>query len=209
MMMNSQNNDGGDEGNHKNEIIESTPKNRGTGAGGAKTNANGLPYEELTSSENYFKVSETRKFGNKKAKTHYYKLIKLENKKELKLLSKGGLPKYMSIQNEINKECEKYLLPDECFIDEENKVLYILEKKFQYRAGSTDEKLQTGHFKKEYYLEQYPNYQIKYAFVLSDWFKQDKYNPEKKYCKKYNIPIFWGSDKNYYQKLEEWLSSSK
>ena len=208
--MNSQNNDGGDEGGNEKKIIESKHENRGTGAGGAKTNANGLPYEELTSAENHFKVLKIYKFGNnKKAKTHLYILIRLENGKELKFLYKGGLSKYMSIKKEINKKCEKYLLPDECFIDEENKILYILEKKFQYRAGSTDEKLQTGHFKKEYYLEQYPNYQIEYAFVLSDWFKQDKYNPERRYCKKYNIPIFWGSNKDYFKNLEKWLSSSK
>lgn len=132
----------------------------------------------------------------------------MNNKKQLKLLIKGGLPKYMFIKEELNQECEKYLLPDESFLDEENKILYILEKKFQYRSGSTDEKLQTGHFKREFYIEQYPNYKIEYAFVLSDWFKQDKYKPEKRYCKKYNIPIFWGSDKNYYKNLEDWLSSS-
>ena len=113
--------------------------------------------------------------------------------------------KYPSLQR-FNKNCEKSLQPDECFINDDNKIIYILEKKFQQCAGSVDEKIQTAIFKKEYYEEQYPGYTIEYAYVLSDWFKSNKYQPEMRFLKKYDFKIFWGSDIDYIKQLCNWLN---
>ena len=83
---------------------------------------------------------------------------------------------YTYLQNHFNNKCEKKLKPDECIIDNDKNILYIIEKKFQQCNGSVDEKIQTALFKKWFYKEQYPKYDIEYIYVLSDWFKQKNIN---------------------------------
>ena len=61
--------------------------------------------------------------------------------------------------------------PDECFVDEENKRIVIIEKKFQQCGGSVCEKLQTCLFKKENYEERFPDYDVEYVYCLSDWLR--------------------------------------
>lgn len=180
-------------------------KNRGAGAGGSNTNKNGLLFEKNTLLDDKLNVVE--RVQNGKAKNSYYLKVDLMGRHLLKV-EKGGLKSYLESRGDFNKNCEKHLQPDEALIDAENKIIYVLEKKFQTGAGSVDEKLQTGLFKKEFYEEQYQDYCIRYAYVLSDWFKKDKYNPEMRFLKKYNIPVFWASSENYFQQIVEWLSVS-
>lgn len=176
-------------------------KNRGTGAGGAKTNKNGLPYEELT------ELKEDDRYKNKE-------IIKIEKKKIHKVeidtnehikLTKNELKTYMLHNKKFNINSEKTLQPDECYVDEVNKVINIIEKKFQQCAGSVDEKIQTGPFKIWFYKEQYPDYEIRYCYCLSDWFRSDKYKPEMRFLKEYNIEVFWGSDKSYVNNILDWI----
>jgi hypothetical protein len=178
-------------------------KNKGTGAGGANTNKNGLSYEDKTEiNENRrYKVTETFIV---KSKSLYKVTI---DKHELIKVKKAELRIYMEGKNEYNKK-EKSLQPDECYIDETNKVINIIEKKFQNKAGSVDEKIQTGMFKKEFYEDQYPNYTIKYCYCLSDWFKSDKYLPEMRFLKKYEVGVFWGSDVDYVDNILNWIISN-
>jgi len=71
----------------------------------------------------------------------------------------------------------KKLLPDNCiFVIIEN-TLYIIECKFQKVAGSVDEKLQTCDFKKKQYqkLLSKANIDVEYVYILSEWFKEPKY----------------------------------
>ncbi|MCI5845634.1 MAG: hypothetical protein MRZ94_07630 [Oscillospiraceae bacterium] len=69
------------------------------------------------------------------------------------------------------------LEPDDAFINVRNQTVYIIEKKFQSVSGSVDEKLQTCLYKKMQYekLVSQIGCKIVYTYVLSDWFKQDKY----------------------------------
>jgi hypothetical protein len=170
----------------------------GTGAGGKLTNENGLSYENITNILNYFSVYETITDKN----INYY-IIDIDKKKYI-YLQKKNLEKFLF--KDYNK-LEKSLYPDEAFIDIENNKLFILEKKFQQTSGSVDEKIQTGLFKKEFYKELYPNYEIYYAYVLSDWFKNPKYLPEFRFLSKYNICIFYGNDSNYFINIKKWLLS--
>ena len=50
--------------------------------------------------------------------------------------------------------CKK---PDECYIDEENKNIFIIEKKNQNGPGSVCEKIQTSDFKKWQYVDYFHN----------------------------------------------------
>lgn len=55
--------------------------------------------------------------------------------------------------------------------------MFIIKIKFQGVAGSVDEKLQTCDFKNRQYQKLLsPLYiQVKYVYVLNDWFKKDEY----------------------------------
>ena len=171
--------------------------NRGTGAGGTNTNKNGLAYEVMTSLREHLNVIET---VNTKRLSYEKYLI---NNREYIGLQKANLRRYLV--SELNPQCERHLEPDEAFVCKDIKKLYILEKKFQQCAGSADEKIQTALFKHEFYQEQYPEYDIHYAYVLNDWFQQNKYKPEMRFLQKYGIRVFWSSDDDYVEQVKEWL----
>ena len=170
--------------------------NRGTGAGGSNTNANGLPYEEITElrEDERYRIIEQINNG-----------IKVEiDGNELFKVKKSELTTFMKNIGEY-QEKEKKLQPDECYIDIKNRIINIIEKKFQQTSGSVDEKIQTAVFKKEFYEEQYMNYRIKYCYCLSDWFRQSKYNPEMRFLSKYGFKVFWGSDTSYQNNILDWI----
>lgn len=69
------------------------------------------------------------------------------NKKGINL-TKHNLYRYLKEKNiEYKDIISKKLLPDEAYYNEEEKILYIYEKKYQQTAGSADEKPQTCGFK--------------------------------------------------------------
>ena len=69
------------------------------------------------------------------------------------------------------------LCPDDAFVNEQTKTIYIVEKKFQNVSGSVDEKLQTCDFKRRQYEKLFNpiGYEVKYIYVLNDWYKQPRY----------------------------------
>ena len=77
-------------------------------------------------------------------------------------------------------------MPDDAFINVKNHTIYIIEKKFQNGSGSVDEKIQTCLYKKMQYekLASQMGFNIEYTYVLSDWFKQDKYYDVLSYIEK-------------------------
>ena len=97
--------------------------------------------------------------------------------------------------------------PDEAIVDEHNKIIYIIEKKFQTCEGSVDEKLQTGICKKDFYTDQFLNYKIIFIYTLSDWFKNKKYNWVIKYLEKHRIHVLFGSDIEYTNKIIKIISN--
>lgn len=90
------------------------------------------------------------------------------------------------------------LEPDEAYLDEENSVLTIFEKKFQATSGSADEKLQTCGFK----LQQYQKLakelginQVYYIYILSDYFNSSYYKDVLEYIKSIpNCDYFFASE---------------
>jgi hypothetical protein len=168
-------------------------KNNGTGAGGSNTNTNGLKYEKLTYLPKLLNVDDSKIIFGKGTTDYYHKY------KQFIIVRQYGLNKFLI--NQFNPKSEKILKPDECIIDEDKKILYIIEKKFQQCDGSVDEKIQTALFKKWYYKKQYPIYTVEYIYVLSDWFKQNKYKPEMIFNKLNNIHVLFASDENYVTKL--------
>ena len=168
---------------------ETTIKNKGTGAGGSNTNTNGIPYEEITELDDKITIIEKNKFSN---------IIKFnDNEKPFIKTKQANLFKYM--EDEINKNIKKAhgcKNPDECYIDEEFKNIFIIEKKFQQCSGSVCEKIQTPDFKLWQYSRTFPDYSIIYIYCLSDWFKKNCI-AELEYLDFKNIPYFWGNSETY------------
>ncbi len=173
-------------------------KNRGTGAGGANTNTNGKKYEKETLlSENYKVIKEREIKSNKKK----YEEIKF-NGSDIKYihLEQSTFNMYMNEIGEKNSNitsapgCKN---PDDCYIDEVNKKIFIIEKKFQQTGGSVEEKIQTASFKKNHYKNLYPNYEIHYIYCLSKWFKNEDNSSVIEYLKENDIPVFFNDDKDY------------
>ena len=159
---------------------------RGKGAGGSNTNGNGLPYEIKTDLSTHFKNLE-----NGKIKFN-------EFDKEFIRCSKGEL--FYKLKNDVDYNVKKghgCKSPDECYIDEENKIVFDIEKKFQQVNGSVCEKIQTADFKRKNISKVLGNkYKIVYIYCLSDWFK-DNCKAELEYLEEIGVPVFWGNDENY------------
>lgn len=164
--------------------------NKGTGAGGANTNANGLPYESMTDLSDRYNIINSNNDNID---------IKFDNSEKtfVKPSKKGVFLSMMSTdldQNiNIGHGCKQ---PDEVYVDRINHVLFIIEKKFQNSSGSVCEKIQTPHFKKRQYERMFPAYNIVYVYCLSDWFRHNCQS-ELEYFEYLNIPVFWGNDNNY------------
>jgi len=183
---------------NKNEKII---KNKGTGAGGSNTNKHGLLYEKKTDLDDRITILEQNKTSSK---------IKFNNFEKIFIKTRqANLFKYM--KDKINTDIEKAhgcKNPDECYIDEELKNIFIFEKKFQQCNGSVCEKIQTPDFKLWQYSRTFPNYNIIYIFCLSDWFKKNC-KAELQYLDFKNIPYFWGNSNVYKDDIINFLINYK
>lgn len=183
--------------NNKEESTVTKIINKGTGAGGANTTKNGHAFEDKCNLANCIL---TKKFG--KGKNDFYDVIKIENKL-FKRVFKTGLKNYL--KKYFEDKWKKNLQPDECLIDEDNKILYILEKKYQQRAGSVDEKIQTGDCKIFIYRHLYPQFKINFIYILSDFYKKSKYTLEKMYLEEKGVIVFYGDDSDYKCKFYNYI----
>ena len=179
--------------------------NRGTGAGGAQTNANGLPYEILTSLDTEFTV--TRNINK-----HIRIILFNGYNGNFVHTMQNGFKIYMRERNQINDNavfphgCKR---PDECIIDEENKKLWVIEKKFQQTSGSVCEKIQTGIFKKIAYNRLFPEYTVYYIYCLSRWLF-DNISPitiEENINN--GVMMFCGDDDNYKRNIIQYIMDTR
>ena len=92
-----------------------------------------------------------------------------------------------------SKIISKKLLPDEAILILKDNILYVIEIKFQEGSGSVDEKLQTCDFKNRQYkkLLSTLDIDVKYTYILSDWFKQDGYKDVLEYVKSVGCYYFF------------------
>ncbi len=186
-----------------------TITNRGTGAGGANTNVNGITFEEKTS-------NETRLLSNGFARLQIPgckgKFGYCLAKDDVVYVTQNGLKNYMrdKFRLEIFRE------PDEAYIrkDGDTYVLKVLEKKHQNVEGSVETKLMTGPaFVSEYEFCLGDKFRVEYAFCLSDFLKQKYVSDDKKFVslrrfnERHGIQVFFGDEPDYFMKLDEWLGS--
>jgi hypothetical protein len=182
------------------KIVKPKIINKGTGAGGANTNKNGLIFEEVVDlKDGYESIQPSRNGIGSEVKFKGQSRTFIE-------VSKSALHKYMEKigeKNMILKPAAGCKKPDEAYIDLEKKNIFIIEKKFQQTSGSADEKLQTGCFKQLHYKGLFPNFKIYYMYCLSDWFKRE--DSALKYLKDGGIPVFWGNSETCKEKIIEFI----
>ncbi|NQZ29409.1 MAG: hypothetical protein HRT98_03385 [Mycoplasmatales bacterium] len=159
--------------------------NRGTGAGGANTNLNGLKWERDTNIGDLLKkynydLNETPELIkiNKKTKTKLYEIHK--DKKlvgffgqQAKIYKMFAMLFPDKLTNEyIELVLSKKINPDGFIYNHKTKTLHIFEKKWQDESGSVDEKLQTAPFKREMFKKLLSNISIEvtYQYILSNFF---------------------------------------
>jgi hypothetical protein len=152
--------------------IEKVMRNRGTGAGGYKTNASGKPFEDavrmVPNGQTY--NEEFTYFEQNAFNIHMKDLYK-------------GTPG------------SKAFRPDGAYVSGDRRRVFILECKNQSCAGSVDEKLLTGPTKVELYRNKYPGVEIHFAFVLREaWFNKVAYVEWLDILKKHGIAILWVKD---------------
>lgn len=184
-------------------------KNKGTGAGGANTNRNGLSYEKMTDLSTEYKIIGRYCYHRKR---YYGSVIrfKINKKKKFKYTEKHGFlkctEKYRDKEVEIGHGCKQ---PDGCFIDEKTKIIFIIEKKNQNVAGSVCEKIQSVPFKLHNYEEMFPEFKVVYIYCLSRWF-QGNCKAELKFLDKYeNVEVFWGDSETFKKDLVNFIVNYK
>lgn len=138
--------------------------------GGAQTNVNGLHFEQTTSLNDALQnigyiVNDCRVY---KGTEHIGMSVPQWN-----LYSKFLESQDINYQQYNSKRW----LPDECFINFENRTAFIIEKKFQNTPGSVDEKLPGCHFKKLEYAKLFEpiGYTVEFLYVFNDWFLRPEY----------------------------------
>jgi len=189
--------------------------NKGTGAGGAKTNYHGKKFEEKTNNEmrllenDYTKNNITHKIKN----IYDYYLSKTYENKTIIFLLQNGLKTYMKNKYDI----QLFRCPDEAYIIEYNdgkKIIKILEKKEQNVEGSVETKLWSGPaLKREYELMLEDLFEVHYCFCVNNFLKKKITSTNQKYIllniilKENEIPILYGEDDDYFDNLDNWIYS--
>ena len=114
--------------------------------GGANTNRNGLHFEQTTSLNTALQNAGFIIDNNCEV---YYRNQLLGYS-----INQDEFSTVFLRQNGVNDRAinSKRWKPDEAFINELDKTVYIIEKKFQHTNGSVDEKLATFPFKIREYL---------------------------------------------------------
>lgn len=162
------------------------PKTPNRYGGGAKTNQNGLYFEQTTSLDNAL-INAGYRVENHEIYRGNLRIGMSVPQKSLYtyFLNPQGIYYY----NYNSKEWR----PDEAFINFENQTVYIIEKKFQNCAGSVDEKLPSCHFKKIEYQKMFEplNFEVEFIYIFNNWFLNDKYRDTLEYIKKMGCYYFF------------------
>lgn len=152
------------------------PRQPNRSGGGARTNVNGLHFEQTTSLDTAlhnagYDVIDYEVFLNDE-------VIGM-SVPQAKLYSKFLKPRKIDYRKYNSKQWR----PDEAFINFQNNIAYIIEKKYQHGSGSVDEKLPNCVFKKQEYEKLFKplGFDVEFIYVLSDWFHDPRYRDTLEY----------------------------
>ena len=138
--------------------------------GGKNTTKNGMKFEQDTDMNSFLE----------------YNGYEIKNKTNIfngELLCGYSTPKHLLYHYLSDKQIDykifnsKKWLSDECIVNEDKKIVFIVEKKYQERSGSVDEKLASMEFKLFEYQKLFNNlkYEVRFIYLLNDWYKNKQY----------------------------------
>ena len=179
--------------------------NRGTGAGGSKTNLNGIHFEQNVYLYEWIikKGYDLRAQGKSTDRTQLYKIYKGDEfvgwygrQSKIYHALKELFP--TKLTNEYIKSVLSKKINPDAFILTKKKKLTIFEKKWQQGSGSVDEKIQTAPYKIDVFnkLLRGLNVEIYYQYILSSWFKKSEYRNVKEYYEDNKYISVWTYDEN-------------
>lgn len=192
--------------------------NKGTGAGGAKTNLNGIKFEEDIYLKQWIDKAGYEVSGISSS-TQRSELYGVYNKQRKLIAYYGRQSKVYDALKElignnfssmyIGQILSKKINPDAFILNSETKTLHIFEKKWQQTSGSVDEKIQTAPFKVEMFsklLKQF-GISVTYNYILSSFFTSASYRNVKEYYRdNYSNIKVWTQGENLDElKIESYL----
>lgn len=156
--------------------------------GGANTNKNGLWFEQTTSLNHSLLQNGFTILGSE---VYFDNCFVGWSVPQNQIYSQFLRPQGIHYQNYNSKGWR----PDECFINQQNQTVYIIEKKFQNSSGSVDEKLASCHFKMLEYKKLFEplGYNVEFIYIFNDWFKQDQYKDVLEYIREMGCYYFYNS----------------
>lgn len=184
--------------------------NKGTGAGGARTNLFGKAFESKTNNEHrLIDIGFEPRFLNASNKKKPFDFLsKKMDDKTIIYCTQHALKKY--IKQEFNIVLKRN--PDEAYLikyDTGKNVLKILEKKEQNVNGSVSDKLYGGLGIREadYEMPLGEQFHVIYAYCINNFLKKEYIKNDflKKFNIKYNIDILYGDDEDYFETLDKWI----
>ena len=157
-----------------------------SGAKGGTSTKTGLVFEKSTSLEDAlraknFKVLRDRVFHN--------------DQEVAMLCGKGKF--YTDFLSNLDIDWKQIitrrLMPDDAIYIPKIKQVTIMEKKYQQTEGSVDEKLQTSGFKLKQYrkLLEGTSIEVKFIYVLNDWFHNPRYKDVLDYIREVKCDYFF------------------
>ena len=162
------------------------PKTPNKFGGGARTNQNGLHFEQTTS------LNEALIAAGYRVQDHI--VYKDDVEIGMSVPQKQLYTHYLKPHGiDYRKYNSKEWHPDEAFIHFEKQTAYIIEKKFQNRVGSVDEKLPNCHFKKLEYQKLFAplHIEVEFIYILNDWFLAPRYRDTLEYIKNMDCHYFY------------------
>ena len=168
-------------------------KKHNTAGGGALPNKHALWYEEYTDLEEALRKAgfDIREYETCKKVFNGLHQVGLVTKKY------GFYKTFDHLNNNKWKQyISKRLLPDDVFVNTDKKIVFIIEKKYQEDAGSVDEKLQTVDFKIKEYQKMLPGWEVRFIYLLNDYFDKDCYHDVFDYIRKVGGSVHINTDKD-------------
>lgn len=154
--------------------------------GGARTNQNGLYFEQTTSLDDALINAGYKVVDHSVFKDNIHIGMSVPQKR---LYTRFLNPRGIYYDDYNSKEWR----PDEAFINFENQTVYIIEKKFQNCAGSVDEKLPSCHFKKLEYQKLFNplHFNVEFIYIFNNWFLDCKYRDTLEYIERMGCYYFY------------------
>lgn len=174
--------------NTENRILQPSKTKVNKSGGGINANINGEKFErslsllESLKSAGYVVTGEG--YITKNHKSYKDGVLLKHSKLHKFLLEKFGRRAKDILSHNLN--------PDECVICDN--IVYIIEIKNQNSHGSVDEKIQTAPYKLDYYNKLFDGLgfdDIKFIYVMNDFFKQPRYRSIFEYFDENGIIYFF------------------